>query len=312
MGRDTGSHARLYPLGDGLALESSFDSALVEAIKKLPARERRWDSDNRVWVVAPHHGPYVAQVVMDTLRVQIQVPQVKAGALPPLETRTVDLEYLARCRVREGDNQATAMGRIGGYWTYMFPEKILRAFFDSLTGSVSSIKPPTLFEVLVVTQDANEDAVKAAYKKQVKRWHPDVNKEPDAEDQFKRVKDAYDVLKDSNLRKRYLAGLKLERMAEQQMIEEKIYPDRVSANTFLNSSRATGRGMPNKFTQDQNDQYGYRTPWTCGHLVVEGRQTLNPFVVREIKSWVDIIDAQGRTMVASWPKGGDTFQVSWV
>jgi len=52
------------------------------------------------------------------------------------------------------------------------------------------------YEVLGVTKNANEDEIKKAYRKLARQYHPDVNKASDAEDKFKEVKEAYDVLSD--------------------------------------------------------------------------------------------------------------------
>lgn len=59
------------------------------------------------------------------------------------------------------------------------------------------------YEVLGVSKNASEDEIKKAYRKLARQYHPDVNKEPDAEEKFKEVKEAYDVLSDSQKRSNY-------------------------------------------------------------------------------------------------------------
>jgi len=59
------------------------------------------------------------------------------------------------------------------------------------------------YEVLGVGRDASADDIQSAYRKLARTYHPDVNKEPGAEDRFKEVSEAYDVLSDPELRRRY-------------------------------------------------------------------------------------------------------------
>ncbi|MCC7290135.1 molecular chaperone DnaJ [bacterium] len=59
------------------------------------------------------------------------------------------------------------------------------------------------YEVLGVSKTASEKEVKKAYRKLAKQYHPDVNKEPDAESKFKEVQEAYEVLSDQSKRSAY-------------------------------------------------------------------------------------------------------------
>lgn len=60
-----------------------------------------------------------------------------------------------------------------------------------------------LYEVLGVSRDASEAEIKKAFRHKARELHPDVNKAPDAEDQFKELNEAYDVLSDANKRAQY-------------------------------------------------------------------------------------------------------------
>jgi molecular chaperone DnaJ len=59
------------------------------------------------------------------------------------------------------------------------------------------------YEVLGVARDADETAIKSAYRKLARQYHPDVNKAPDAEERFKEVNEAYEILSDADKRQAY-------------------------------------------------------------------------------------------------------------
>src|SRR5512135_789652 len=59
------------------------------------------------------------------------------------------------------------------------------------------------YAVLGVTRESSEDDIKRAYRKLARKYHPDVSKEPSAEERFKEVQEAYEVLKDSKKREAY-------------------------------------------------------------------------------------------------------------
>lgn len=60
-----------------------------------------------------------------------------------------------------------------------------------------------LYEVLGVGRDATEAEIKKAFRHKARELHPDVNKSPDAEEQFKELNEAYDVLSDAKKRSQY-------------------------------------------------------------------------------------------------------------
>jgi len=59
------------------------------------------------------------------------------------------------------------------------------------------------YEVLGVAKDASKDEIKKAYRKLSKKYHPDINKAPDAAEKFKEIQEAYEVLSDDQKRAQY-------------------------------------------------------------------------------------------------------------
>lgn len=59
------------------------------------------------------------------------------------------------------------------------------------------------YETLGVQRGASGEEIQKAYRKLARKFHPDINKEKGAEDRFKSINEAYEVLKDDDKRKRY-------------------------------------------------------------------------------------------------------------
>ena len=62
------------------------------------------------------------------------------------------------------------------------------------------------YEILGVEKSSNFDDIKKAYRQMALKYHPDTNKEPDAEERFKDVAEAYAVLSDSDKKRQYDLG----------------------------------------------------------------------------------------------------------
>ena len=61
----------------------------------------------------------------------------------------------------------------------------------------------SLYETLEVSENASADEIKKAYRKLARKYHPDVNKDPKAEDKFKEINAAYEVLSDPQKKQQY-------------------------------------------------------------------------------------------------------------
>jgi molecular chaperone DnaJ len=59
------------------------------------------------------------------------------------------------------------------------------------------------YEILSVSRDADKEEIKRAYRRLARKFHPDVNKEDGAEERFKEINRAYEVLSEPEMRARY-------------------------------------------------------------------------------------------------------------
>lgn len=256
--------------GSALIWQTGYNPALVADFKaRVPPSDRQWDAARKVWKVAPQHGPTLASLTEQYTSERIVVPAI-GQVLSKTETRILEVRYIGATKDR-GGNERSAFGYMGGAWAVIFPETVLRAWFDAPS---RPDEETTLYQVLALKRNATGADVKAAYRRLSRQWHPDVCREPGAADVFIRIKAAYDLLADPSKRARYDAGLKL-------------------AATLGRKSEAV------------ETQMGYRSPLRCGLLMCEGQERLGRFVVSLILAWEDITDAGGRVLSVSWPVGAD-------
>ena len=83
------------------------------------------------------------------------------------------------------------------------------------------------YKVLGIARGASEDEIKKAYRKQALRYHPDKNKSPGAEDKFKEIAEAYDVLSDAKKKDIY------DRFGEEGKLKPELLSTQVCATSFL-------------------------------------------------------------------------------
>ncbi|MCW2547755.1 MAG: molecular chaperone DnaJ [Mycobacterium sp.] len=72
-----------------------------------------------------------------------------------------------------------------------------------MAGRARGSQSPNFYETLGISRDAKPEEIQRAYRKLARQLHPDVNKDPSAEERFKAVSEAYDVLSDPDTRRRY-------------------------------------------------------------------------------------------------------------
>ncbi|MDD6055486.1 MAG: J domain-containing protein [Helicobacteraceae bacterium] len=61
----------------------------------------------------------------------------------------------------------------------------------------------SLYDTLEISQDASADEIKKSYRRLARKYHPDINKESGAEEKFKEINAAYEILSDEKKRRQY-------------------------------------------------------------------------------------------------------------
>jgi curved DNA-binding protein len=105
------------------------------------------------------------------------------------------------------------------------------------------------YDVLGVSRDASPDELQQAYRRLARANHPDVNKDPGAEERFKEINEAYSALSDPELRKRY------DRFGEDFRRVPEDWEQRVGAGAGGFGGRA-GRGPRTTWTAEGADGGG--------------------------------------------------------
>jgi curved DNA-binding protein len=93
------------------------------------------------------------------------------------------------------------------------------------------------YEILGVPRTASQDEIQAAYRKLARTLHPDVNSDPAAEERFKDVSLAYDVLSDPKTRRRYDAF-----GPDFRQVPEDVDPDTWARSRARAGAGAAGQG----------------------------------------------------------------------
>lgn len=264
---------------DYLRIVTPYNAQFVMNIKTLPGNERKFDGTTKAWLVAARHYTKVRDWIMQLYNEDIGALSVPVAA-PSAEIRVLDVLYLGQCKPRGTDfNEAYGMS-MDGNWAFNFPEPVLREWFEGFYDKQSSAT--TLYGLLGVARDADATALRSAYRRTARQWHPDVCKEAGANEIFMQLANAYNILSNPVARARYDAGLALE-------------------STLQHPGVDIGAAASNN----------YRPLLRCGYVLAEGVPTLGRFTVKKIQQWEDITNMQGQVLVVSWPMGADKPVQKW-
>jgi len=248
-----------------LMVMTPYNAQFVALIKSLPASVRRFDPNTRSWLVDTQYAGQVRDWIMQCYGEDIGM--ITVSAKPSPEMRICDVWYLGRTKP-SGDEWIASGINGRKEWEFVFPERVLREWFE---GDAQYTNVTTLYGVLGIQRTATDDEIKSGYRRMARQWHPDVCKEPNAQEMFLHIKEAYELLSNPDKRAKYDAGLALEASLKKDEI-----------------LHAT--------------QSGYRAPLRCGYILAEGYESVGRFVIEKIIQWEDITSEKG-VLVAAWPAG---------
>lgn len=135
------------------------------------------------------------------------------------------------------------------------------------------------YETLGVPRDATQDAIKGAYRKLARKYHPDVSKDANAEPRFKELGEAYAVLKDPEKRAAY------DRMGSQWKTGQDFEPPPGWDAGFEFSGREFGSGLGGEHSDFFEALFGRHARGERGaHMQAQGRD-------HHVKVLIDLADA---------------------
>ncbi len=281
--------ARIEHKPDGLHFYSSYDASLVSALKgNINSVDRAWEPTKKCWIVAPRHIDELARICKVWLDVDPVIVGQNIQGQSKQEQKIIRVEYIGQAKDR-GHGEMSAFGAVANSqqnifgsadvdWSVVFPESVLKNWFEG-DNQKQTVNQVTLYSVLAIKQSASENDIKTAWRKQVKRFHPDINSDDDAAAMTIKINHAYEILRNPVRRRKYDAGLRL----------------------------AAGiQGKPNPLRCD-----GFVLPVRCGLIMCNGEYKVGRFVVSEILQWHDIVE-NGRTLVTSWSVATNSLARNWI
>ncbi len=122
------------------------------------------------------------------------------------------------------------------------------------------------YEVMGLPRTASQDEIKRAYRKLARKYHPDVSKEKDAEEKFKELQEAHEVLKDPEKRAAY------DQLGADWRQGQDFRPPPDWGKGFEFSARESARAQPGEFSDFFSELFGSRSPFgrTTGRAQGQG------------------------------------------
>lgn len=273
-----------------IKLYCSYNRDLIFNLKHcIPCSDRRPIYRNGKfshWEVLPKHARIIENLIDNYLGIKVNIPD--AQVITPTTQKLLRVEYIGSLKDRE-DGTITASGATCENindeleyvlssldWNVVFTEKVLKKWF--VGNKAPKTSGNTLYSFLNVKHDASLKEIKKAFRLMVKRYHPDINKDEDAEEMTQKIYNAYNVLRSPPQRKKYDIGLRLEAKLK---------------------------------TQNEQLSSLWKIPVRCGLILAEGKEVLGRFHIEKILQWNDIVK-DGKILVTSWDKNINAIKRSWV
>ena len=153
------------------------------------------------------------------------------------------------------------------------------------------------YETLGVSHDADHDAIRRAYRKLARQYHPDLNSDEDAEERFKELGEAYEVLSDPEKRERY------DRLGANWRETEQQAPNESFADFFADQGWGDAAGMD--FGGDLFEAlFGARERRTGGPIRGRDREAVLELSLEDaLAGGRRRLDLNGRQVSVNFPAG---------
>lgn len=268
-GQSSNSNIKITVENGYYKVSTPYSAQFVNLLKtRIPAIGRKWDAPSKCWLISANYKAQLIQVCENAFGAAPLMPEIIGGEAAVSFETTVTAEYVGNCNSSSGASSVYC----NGGWNAKIPERVLRKFFKQ-----SEQNAGTLYALLGCDESDNLEAIKKAYKRAARQWHPDICREENAREMFEQIKSAFDVLANPESRNKYNAGLFFERLTKTQ----------------------------------RKSSYATFTPLLrCGQITAVGKRELGIFIVEEILAWDDITNESGQTMVSFWD--GTAHSVMWV
>lgn len=270
--------ASIRAIEGGYELYCPFNQELMDELKLvIPSHNRSFDQRLRCWKIDTDFGAELLRLGYKHFGEIWSLPMPIASSK---QVASFTVLYIGQCKA--SGKEFIARGMVSdrldpnsGEWLLIFPEDVLREWFldprPKTSDNTPAVEAKTEYQVLALPTGASIEDVKRAYKRLVRSLHPDVNKEPNAQEQFLRVRQAYDILGNEAAKKKYDIALRFAAKQKQAPPKKSLAPSLMD----------------------------YRSPLRCGQITVTYSQKAGGNRVEQILDWQDIT-RNGKVLVTTW------------